>query len=113
MSICVYANVLNVSGRRELTSSAVVCRSVVDVVVRPGLSLCVPFLCALMQVCVCVFVGLSGEPGQSVRCSNGGFKDKRCGEFPWLPFTELPLTLSPPHPPLPTLPLLAPHPLRR
>lgn len=31
---------------------------------------------------VCVFVGLSGEPGQSVRCSNGGFKDKCCGEFP-------------------------------
>lgn len=33
-------------------------------------------------VCMCVFVGLSGEPGQSVRCSNGGYKDKRCGEFP-------------------------------
>lgn len=31
---------------------------------------------------MCVFVGLSGEPGQSVRCGNGGFKDKRCGEFP-------------------------------
>lgn len=43
-------------------------------------------LCVCSRVilcgCMCVFVGLSGEPGQSVRCGNGGFKDKRCGEFP-------------------------------
>lgn len=50
-------------------------------VVRRGLSVCA-FMNALMWVYVCVFVGLSGEPGQSVRCGNGGFKDECCGEFP-------------------------------
>lgn len=48
-------------------------------------------------VYVCVFVGLSGEPGQSVRCSNGRYKDKRCGEFPGclLP-TSQPYSPTPP-----------------
>ncbi|XP_075959748.1 putative E3 ubiquitin-protein ligase MID2 [Anarhichas minor] len=40
--------------------------------------------------------GLSGEPGQSVRCGNGGFKDKRCGEFPGCLFPHNPH--NPPYP---------------
>lgn len=51
-------------------------------------------LCVHLCRCVCVFIGLSGEPGQSVRCSNGGFKDKRCGEFPGCLLTNPP-TLPP------------------
>lgn len=63
-------------------------------------------LCVCLRVhlcgCMCVFVGLSGEPGQSVRCGNGGFKDKRCGEFPGClfptPSSPLPSSLSSPIP---------------
>lgn len=56
--------------------------------------------CTYVGVCVCVFVGLSDEPGQSVRCGNGGFKDKRCGEFPGC--------LLPKPPPPPILPYPSP-----
>lgn len=65
--------------------------------------LCEQVVCVCINVCtyarVCVFVGLSGEPGQSVRCSNGGFKDKRCGEFAGclLP-TSQPFSTPPPPP---------------
>lgn len=54
-------------------------------------------------VYVCVFVGLSGEPGQSVRCSNGGFKDKRRGEFSLAAFYPTPPPSPPPTPPSPSL----------
>lgn len=80
-------------------------------VVPPGLScLCfysfflVLFLVRALTcvfVYVCVFVGLSGEPGQSVRCSNGGFKDKRRGEFSLAAFYLTPPPLPPPIPPSP------------
>lgn len=53
---------------------------------EPRWKSCGQVVCVCINMCtyarVCVFVGLSGEPGQSVRCGNGGFKDKRCGEFP-------------------------------
>lgn len=52
-------------------------------------------LCVHLCRCMCVFIGLSGEPGQSVRCSNGGFKDKCCGEFPGCLLTTPPPTLPP------------------
>lgn len=97
--ICIQGNLKSVCGsstRKEFSSVAV------HFSWRPcdQAYLCV-CLCVHLRRCMCVFIGLSGEPGQSVRCSNGGFKDKRCGEFPGCLLTNPTTTTTTPPSPFP------------